>query len=968
MKRLIYDPQKKKAILIEPLGRRARQIYRQRIDAGENQASILPPELTYINGKFRKVKHISNFNNVRRITYQQVNSVFGDTQMNYIKNIFTQYKGQSIEVAKRYFSTTDEGNLVEHEDSAVIDVPDNGFNGWWRNWSQFLFPDSEDWIFAENYNKSDNPSEQAQLIIMSNDKVGQSNYQQYFLDGITHCVFTPIMNWAIERSILSQSSSTAKKYNAVANKLEKYLVKFVNGVHKDNLQSICNDLQIGIQIDVPSSLTNKNSDYINIRSQKKPHKIFRFINTRLNHIELNEVRSMCNYEEVSQKFLNDLVDTAIEKEEYCLWKGDINNVYQVNTLDRIYKLAEGEGYNKEVNEFEDINNLREFKIEHFSNKLLSKYLLNNTNPNTSLILNCPYYECEPKGQLLKEYLGLSPDELDKQEDKEVIELVKSCQQLNHIDMRKAYTRGAECSYYQGYLGKITDFRKTDKIMGLGIYMIYNIQGSLPLLNKLGVLHEYNSYPSPELEFYKSLGIRFDICMGCWGSSANIDFGDDWTSGMFIKEDGLSHYCKWYGCSMRLTTKERYNFTCKDIEFAKLNNIQDDCDVRYNQYKGVGIIQYKKQKAYHSSQLATFIHSYCRISMIEQLLKFKDISQIVAVQVDGIFYKGDVQVLPLFSEKTGKSLRYIEGDTYIEDVDYCFADYSKLLADCRVNNPIELHTGPGGAGKTHYNLLDKGLQYPLYVAPSWKLARSKQGAYGCASSVFYYLTCADPDVWRPIQRNYNTLIIDEISMLSNSDKNLILTRFTNHKIIFCGDLGYQLPPVEGYPFACTCKAGQMPTIKHLTNYRCKCPKLAEILKRCRKVIDLHGDDRLPIKKIITDYGFAIKPKEDIDYDIKDLIIAKTHKNKDTYTDKLLGTTQKKWMVLENTRDYSNGEIVIGEKPEGVNSTLQHAFTIHSIQGETANDKLFIDINKVTSMRMLYTALSRAKYFNQINIII
>ena len=75
-----------------------------------------------------------------------------------------------------------------------------------------------------------------------------------------------------------------------------------------------------------------------------------------------------------------------------------------------------------------------------------------------------------------------------------------------------------------------------------------------------------------------------------------------------------------------------------------------------------------------------------------------------------------------------------------------------------------------------------------------------------------------------------------------------------------------------------------------------------------------------------------------------------------------------MVLENTRDYSNGEIVIGEKPEGVNSKLQHAFTIHSIQGETANDKLFIDINKVTSMRMLYTALSRAKYFNQINIII
>ncbi len=50
-------------------------------------------------------------------------------------------------------------------------------------------------------------------------------------------------------------------------------------------------------------------------------------------------------------------------------------------------------------------------------------------------------------------------------------------------------------------------------MALGIYTIYNIKNIPPLLKKLKVLHENNAYPSPELEFYKSLGITFDISGG-----------------------------------------------------------------------------------------------------------------------------------------------------------------------------------------------------------------------------------------------------------------------------------------------------------------------------------------------------------------------------------------------------------------------------------------------------------------------
>ena len=197
------------------------------------------------------------------------------------------------------------------------------------------------------------------------------------------------------------------------------------------------------------------------------------------------------------------------------------------------------------------------------------------------------------------------------------------------------------------------------------------------------------------------------------------------------------------------------------------------------------------------------------------------------------------------------------------------------------------------------------------------------------------------------------------MLNNVDKNLILKRFKHHKIIFCGDLGYQLPPVEGFEFV----VGNIPRFVHRKNYRCQCTKLQNILTALRKLIktDYQGS----IKDLIIKYGFTITDKNIIPYNVEDLIITKTHKNKDFYSQKYKDI--EKYIVKENTRDYSNGEIIIGKKPDKVYCELQHAFTIHSIQGETCKTNLFIDINKMNSLKMLYTALSRAKLFSQIKII-
>ena len=75
---------------------------------------------------------------------------------------------------------------------------------------------------------------------------------------------------------------------------------------------------------------------------------------------------------------------------------------------------------------------------------------------------------------------------------------------------------------------------------------------------------------------------------------------------------------------------------------------------------------------------------------------------------------------------------------------------------------------------------------------------------------------------------------------------------------------------------------------------------------------------------------------------------------------------KYYITENTQQHSNGEIVFN-KPDKTKCELRHAYTTHSIQGETAEENLYIDINYITNKKMLYTALSRAKYHNQIHLI-
>ena len=918
---VVYNPFTDKDTKIKPDGRVAKRIYKLFIDdMGVEPEFVLPPNLKYIKktGRFEKKKKSKDLSNVRRITYTQIPKgidASGELAgLVYFKKVFANYAGQTIQVA-----ITIDG--VDRNQIEEIPPLGDEFNMWWMGFIYFLrAEESPYYFFSEEINKDLPVEGQGQLLILSFDKVDTANYSQYFAEGITNCLLQPIREWAAECYDNAKGKSAKYNYQRKLKLISGYEKEFVKGVPEERIPQICNELQIGIEIDLPSTLNDK-TKFIDIRGQKCK-KTFKYINTRLNHIDLNVIKSLDNYEEVTK---SELMEIYNNEKNFKMWKQGRSGITQVNTLEKIYTLKKDVGYAKAVADFEELNNLNAYKVEHYDNPELSNFLRSNWNDIQSVLFCDDQYFDE---------------KLDKKS-------------LSHIDMAGSYTRGQDCPYYEGYLGKISDFRKTDKIQSIGIYQVKNINfNGNKLIEKLKVLHNYNAYPSPELKFYQSLGITFDIIGGCWGTAININY----PASMYEKEEKLSHYKRWIGTLAVASFKSRYSFDCKDIEYAKLNhNYNDKVDIRFNDYDRSGIIEYKKKKVLHQCHILGFITSYARLNVIHQLQQFKDINNIVAVQVDGIYYHNEeVEMTKVFVKEKKNTIDYIDTNYFVKE--HHNEEYN--YPDAREYNQRELHVGAGGNGKTHYNLTDKGLCSCLYVAPPWKLARNKNKDYDVSVSVVAWLIDENPDKWRSIFNKYSTLIIDEASQISNEVKDIILERYYDHKIIFCGDMGYQLPPVMGDEFVCD-EYDEIVTIEHNTNYRCRCPKLKKRLTFLREKIS-EGKKTLVLWENMF-MGMKLVNRHNIDYNVNDLIICSTHKNKDEYTCKYKDL--EKYMVLENTLDYSNGDIIY-HKPEGVKYELRHAFTIHSIQGETATHKLYIDMRGVRCLRMLYTALSRARYLDQI----
>jgi hypothetical protein len=267
--------------------------------------------------------------------------------------------------------------------------------------------------------------------------------------------------------------------------------------------------------------------------------------------------------------------------------------------------------------------------------------------------------------------------------------------------------------------------------------------------------------------------------------------------------------------------------------------------------------------------------------------------------------------------------------------------------------------------------------PIYIAPSWKLATAKEKEYSCDANVIANLLHEKKRY--TYKRYYNCFIIDEASQISEETKKAIFHIYKGCKLIFCGDIGYQLPPV---PLAGK-KVEEMnedgfDKVVHLKkNYRFTCDKHIAITNQVRIMIE-EGIEKDKINQFIIDsYENVIAPEGYVPKDI--ILCSKTNcgvkGHKDCNCDGknyCLGWTNKlgkdKWKVKARGGGYCNGDIVLGDKPKGVDCENRHGYTIHSVQGETFKETIFIDARNLFDPRMGYTAISRARRWEQIKIIV
>jgi hypothetical protein len=828
-----------------------------------------------------------------------------------LRKIFKEYAGKYVII--KYI--VDGDNIIDREDF----IPTN-LSNWWKNEGfQIFAKDTNETIFQAHDN-------QGELFIYPVDEVAPKEIFQSFLDGVSHCVFTPIRKWAVDKLNTAESKPTQYRYSGIIKKVDEYTKKYSKGVPEDAFGEICNDLQIDIHIDLPF-----NNKFIEIQSIKKKLKAFRFVNTRLNHLELNEIISEDTIAEVTQEELEKIKKYLDEENQFYTYRRNTTKLSSISTLTTQYRVKNEFG--EAIGKFETDTGLKNCKIDDVTDFELSSFVKEGTHYNA------------------------------------VVDF-KPFEEHQHIDQKKAYTQFRLCKYYSGFLGKITDFRQTDKIITTGLYRITNLDFSESNFadwnRKLQIYKNWNVYPSPELLFLKDIGVEFDIVEGCWGiDKFEFDFSDEMIESK--TPEGVSYYAKYCGFIDSHNLEKRFNIKCSEQYFSVIKQYCGGVARYYG--NGEATIAYPKQHNYHLGHITAFITAYQRLNVIEQLLEF-DIDDIIRICVDGIFYTGETPELKnCFRIKPGNTNAYESEEGYCSNV--CDKERFCPNAEFRKHFSKELHLGAGGCGKTHYNCNDKGLVKPLFVAPSWKLSVCKKKECGINNSVWARLVSTDPEKINYIKGFYNTLIVDEVSMMSEEEKELIFNTYSDMKIIFCGDLGFQLPSFSGDEMT---TEGFDNIEYHNQDYRCQDEELNRIKRSLRHLIKMNNKTEIINNYVIEEFRKLGKVFNsefvENNYSIEDMILSSTNTIKDTYTKLFTGKfgDKEKYYVTENNRLYNNGQIVIGEKPEKTKCEIRHCFTTHSIQGETAYYKLFIDARKMFDSRMFYTAISRAKTLSQIFIIL
>jgi len=503
----------------------------------------------------------------------------------------------------------------------------------------------------------------------------------------------------------------------------------------------------------------------------------------------------------------------------------------------------------------------------------------------------------------------------------------------HYDLEKAYTQFHKTKFYRGFLGKIHQWRNftfppTQDFLNKhnGIYGAKIINPS-PLAKLLGFKsNEYYILPLPEWEFHKSTNTTFTILNGIFGSTFDFRFPESSKQDVATRSGKINKPFRIFAgqLSSKINEHDRKTFIIKSTkEFAQhLSSLYPETHYDHESQTAQIPIQYKQ--VYTNHHLFSFITSYTRIIMMEEMMKF-NIDNLSAVTLDGLYFKGKApkDLIPEFRKKhstapIGNNLWYNTTPTFT------FPPLTNF-------NQSSFLEGPGGSGKTHSILNDKGFNTILYTSPTHALGKDKVEEY----KLEHYTT-----VHRLIGENCKSykeeygepavIFVDEITQIEASFITRIINMYPNSLIFIAGDVDAQ-----GRHFQCKYSNDiwkpTLPIIQFTNDYRAKTQSLKEMKITLRNYMKTDPTPQ-EIKAYVRLNFETISKEQAIEqFTETDVWIAGTHR-------------------------------YIKTIPHKVHTT-------HSYQGKTITNptKLYISIDDMFESTMFYTAMSRVEDETQLIIV-
>lgn len=957
-----------------------------------------------INVPWSAIRKQTNFNNNKKTITEAIklkNSLFEfNVPYNkkrrgrfYIKDAIKNIAKNNIIV-----SLYEDDNLIKSKQYLNIDL--NNLNEWWENKAGL------DWNINSEYDIIATLRGQVKIMISGTEDITPTEFNQYFLDGNTHCFFNPIIEWC-------NLNANEEKRKTVLNKImgrngkEGYLKQYKNGITKEQIQEVANDLNM--QFYISDFLGN---EWLNIKPNKeqKVRKVFKFQNVRENHLEIqcDTIKTI----EINENEMAIKADELIKNSKTFKYAGKEKTPTTLYIDDICYKL------NNELhniyNKFEEETGINKYCKVQLDTEQEKNIYMGFVKQSVHIGACVDYVECPKR--------------------------FKNDPLFRHIDHIKSYSQHKSCDYYMGFCPKITDYRKVPAninnkeflLKHLGFFEIenidlsncsYNVCNHLLNLNifKLNDYFFHDNYvnttkyifTTPELLFYIDLGVNFDIKNGAWGCSS-FDF--DYTDEMLKKYNGTPIYSTWAGTKGRIKEEDELCIYATDDLLKDLKGKYNNLTFYNKENLNMGQIRTPKQHIKTMIHLFSYITSYSRISTLQQLFKI-DYKQVLRVNMDGIYYLhndnkqftlNDNFISKIDYDKDGTT-KFPNNEPSDKYISYYDIEYKEPVAEYEQNFKNALMTGQGGAGKTHHNLINVGYVNIHYTTISWKLVAEKINEYKVNGSVLYNFIVEEGTGmykgkenihYKILQRKQPAVILlDEATMITDKQKDKLIQLFPYSKIIFCGDFNannkkpYQLEPHTD----CSMSFENIDYIKEFkTNYRTNDNDLKKLLYNVRSMMDkrhnlsiedIQNGNIPSIKNYIYKYfeeKGQIVNKEQVlkDYNINDYILCSrrsckecnlhtcNHTNNDNFvqewTDAFKGKFDKeKYLITTNSNGNCNGDVIItNEKPKDKHE-IRHAFTIHAIQGLTIkNSKIFIDSRRLFDNNMLYVALSRATKLKQL----